>query len=36
MLEIFSDPSNLKSSLNAVIIHQLSREETRQGNQMGS
>ena len=32
MLEIFSDPSILKSSLNAIIIHQLGHEEAGRGN----
>lgn len=32
MLKIFSDPSILKSSLNAIIIHQLGHEEAGQGN----
>ena len=32
MLEIFPDPSILKSSLTAIIIHQLDHEEAGQGN----
>ena len=32
MLKIFSDPSIWKSSLNAIIIHQLGHEEAGQGN----
>ena len=36
MLEIFSDPSIIKSSLNAITVHQLSHEETGQGNGVSS